>query len=146
MVGGIYIPKTGERVRSLWLPRSSSQVNQQSCPLDELPNNLLVTMFTEPKLVLLEVDRLQGGSSLILLVFMLFDDSLPLSVGRRWDFLLTHRILQRWCDVTPVIMFYYIRLHLASRLALETLLADVINKWPYWGSLLREKLRVTSSR
>lgn len=43
------------------------------------------------------------------------------------------------------VMFYYLRLHLASRLALETFLAGVINKRPCWGNPHRKKLRVTSS-
>ena len=36
-VGRVYIPRTGERVRSLWLPKSSSWVNWQPRPLDDLP-------------------------------------------------------------------------------------------------------------
>lgn len=34
-----YIPRTGEGVGSLRLPRASLRVNWQSCLLDDLPNN-----------------------------------------------------------------------------------------------------------
>ena len=39
MVGRMYIPKTGEVVRNVQVPRSSLQVNEQSCPLNDLLQN-----------------------------------------------------------------------------------------------------------
>jgi len=39
-VGRTYIPRTEEEVRSLPLPRTSSGVNEQSCPLNDLLQHL----------------------------------------------------------------------------------------------------------
>ena len=41
MVDRVYIPRTGEGVRSLRLPGSSSRVNQGSSPLNDSSNNYL---------------------------------------------------------------------------------------------------------
>lgn len=64
----MYIPRTGERVRSLQLPRlpgSSSRVNQWSCPLDDLlrhftPCDWLLQSYMTPSLSTMCPD--QGGS------------------------------------------------------------------------------------
>ena len=44
-VGRMYIPRPGEGMRNLWLPRSSSWVSQLSHPLDDLHHPNQVTVF-----------------------------------------------------------------------------------------------------
>lgn len=79
---------------------------------------------TTPLLVV--VGRLGGGPrDSHLLVGTSLWEPFPLKMNGTCDFVLTNRIWQRPGAVSPVIALHCVSLHLVSRLALETVLADL---------------------
>lgn len=85
-------------------------------------------------------DRLQGGPyDPDLLEFTPFDNPLPSNVGRTCDLPLKNRTWQRWWNATSVIIFGYIKFHLASRLTLCLHFWLWRSKLPWcWGCLGRK--------